>query len=150
MTIHSRQRIANRLAEKVRGSREPHAREGRNFTRPVFPFGPSVGGRRPGLGSSPDTWLRFYGSVTLMARHIRNCVECPKCRTRYLISFSPYGNGSHLVSCHNGYPPDYILHCSCGRSPLAIRCDEPKRYFVSKLAYDRGYGSAEEIVPTSE
>ena len=83
-----------------------------------------------------------------MARHIRNCVECPKCGTRYLIGFSPYGNGSYLVSCHNGELNDYLLYCSCGGSPMASRCGELKRYSVSKLAHDRGYGSAEEIVPT--
>ena len=30
---------------------------------------------------------------------------------------------------------------------MASRCGELKRYSVSKLAHDRGYGSAEEIVP---
>jgi hypothetical protein len=100
--------------------------------------------------SSLSLWFRVYELIALMARHIRHCVECPKCGTRYLIGFSPYGNGSYLVSCHNGHSSDYLLHCSCGRSPLASRCGDLKRYSILKSAYDRRYGSAEEIVPTSQ
>jgi hypothetical protein len=77
-------------------------------------------------------------------------MECPQCGTRYLIGFSPYGNGAYLVCCHSGQLFEYVLHCSCGRSPLASRCNELKRYSVSKLAHHRGYGSAEEIVPARQ
>jgi len=31
-----------------------------------------------------------------MTRRIRHCIECPKCRTRYLVGYSPYRNGSYL------------------------------------------------------
>jgi len=80
---------------------------------------------------------------------LRHCVECPKCLTRYLVAFSPYGNGSYLVPTFAGSSEDYILYCSCGRPPVSSRwrCSELKRYGVSKAAHDRGYGTPAEIVP---
>lgn len=79
---------------------------------------------------------------------IRHCVECPSCRTRYLLSFSPYRNGSRLVSAAPGAWDDYLLYCSCNRGSLGsrIRSDEVKRCDVSKEAYRRGYGTAKEVV----
>jgi hypothetical protein len=82
-----------------------------------------------------------------MPRHVRHCVECPTCRTRYLIGFSPYDNGSYLVPRFDVDSAEYRLYCACGRSPVSGRCEELKRYAVSKMAHDRGYGSPEEIVP---
>jgi hypothetical protein len=82
-----------------------------------------------------------------MSRHVRHCVECPKCQTRYLIGFSPYDNGSYLVSRFDAESTEFRLHCSCGRPPVYGRCEQLKRYAVSKPAHDRGYGSPEEIVP---
>lgn len=85
-----------------------------------------------------------------MSVRIRHCVECPKCRTRYPIASSPYDNGSYLVSTFAGSSAEYILYCSCGRPPTSSRWmwSELKTYVVSKPAYDRGYGTPEEIVRT--
>ena len=87
------------------------------------------------------SWLK--GST--MSR-IRHCVECPNCLTRYLIGSSPCRNGSRLVSCLSGDEGVHILFCSCGRPPVANRWSELKKYVVSSRAYDRGYGTPEEIV----
>ena len=78
---------------------------------------------------------------------IRHFVECPSCRTRYLLSFSPYRNGSRLVAAVPGACDDYILYCSCSRGSLGsrIRSNEVKRCDVSREAYRRGYGTAKEI-----
>jgi hypothetical protein len=80
---------------------------------------------------------------------LRHCVECPKCFTRYLIAFSPYGNGSYLVRTVVGPAEEYILYCSCGRPPAFSRWigHQVKTYAVSKPAHDRGFGTPEEIVP---
>jgi hypothetical protein len=80
---------------------------------------------------------------------IRHCVECPKCLTRYLIAFSPYRNGSYLVPAVYGSSEEYILYCSCrGLSVVSPwRWREPKACEVSHEAYDRGYGTPEEISP---
>jgi len=37
-----------------------------------------------------------------MSIRIRRCLECPKCHTRYLLGFSPYSNGSYVVSVGAG------------------------------------------------
>ena len=77
---------------------------------------------------------------------IRHCVECPNCRTRYLLSFRRYANGSYLVSTLIGSVEEYALYCSCiGAGVVPCKSRETKAYQVSKLAYDRGYGSPEEI-----
>jgi hypothetical protein len=80
---------------------------------------------------------------------LRNCVECPKCLTRYQVAFSPYGNGSYLVPAFAERSDEYILYCSCGRPPVSSRWwrSELKRYAVSKVAHDRGYRTPTEIVP---
>lgn len=80
---------------------------------------------------------------------VRHCVECPNCLTRYLIGSSLYRNGSHLVSCLSGDAEVHILFCSCGRPPISNRWNELKKYVVSIRAYDRGYGTPDEIVPVS-
>lgn len=86
--------------------------------------------------------------VVATSMRIRHFVECPGCRTRYLLSFSPYRNGSRLVSAVPGAWDDYILYCSCSRGSLGnrIRSSEVKRCDVSREAYRRGYGTAKEIV----
>jgi len=86
-----------------------------------------------------------------MSFRIRHCVECPKCCTRYLIGFSPYRNGSFLVSFVAGSLEEYTLFCSCGRPAIHSRWrwSELKTYAVSNRAYDRGYGPPEEIVPVN-
>jgi len=83
-----------------------------------------------------------------MRDRIRHCVECPKCLTRYLVAFSPYANGSYVVSTVAGFSEGYILYCSCGRPPVPSRWrwSEVGTYAVSKPAQERGYGTPEEIV----
>jgi hypothetical protein len=80
---------------------------------------------------------------------IRHCVECPRCLTRYLIGFSPYRNGSYLVATLNGSAEEYALYCCCRGLPVVTpwRWRETKACEVSHEAYDRGYGTPEEIVP---
>ena len=80
-----------------------------------------------------------------MTRRIRHCIECPRCRTRYLIGASPYANGAYLVLS----PTDletHTLYCPCGKSAFASRSAESRTYIVSSPAYDRGYGSPDEIL----
>lgn len=82
----------------------------------------------------------------LMRERLRHCVACPECCTRYLIGFSPYGNGSVMVSVQLA-SDEYSLWCSC-RYPVVHsgwRISELKRYLVPREAYARGYGSREEI-----
>ena len=83
-----------------------------------------------------------------MPARIRHCVECPECFTRYLIGFSPYRNGSYLVSFLTESSEEYKLFCSCGRPPISSRWrwSELNLYSVSNQAYDRGYGPPAEIL----
>src|ERR1700678_1402270 len=82
-----------------------------------------------------------------MTHRVRHCVEGPKCRIRYLIGFSPYGNGSHLISHVAGFSEEWTLYCSCGRPPISSRwrANDLEMYAVSSPAYDRGYGPSDEI-----
>jgi hypothetical protein len=46
--------------------------------------------------------------------HVRHCVECPECHTRYLPGSSPYDNGFYLKpftdeGCPNGYCSVYTV-----------------------------------------
>jgi hypothetical protein len=83
-----------------------------------------------------------------MGLRVRHCVECPKCRTRYLAGFSPYRNGSYLVPIAKWYGEEWILYCSCGVPPHSSRWnwDELKLYVVNNQAHHRGYGGPEDIV----
>jgi hypothetical protein len=83
-----------------------------------------------------------------MSHRIRHCVECPKCLTRYLIAFSPYRNKSYLVPTVAGCSEEFILYCSCRRPSVVSRWrwTEVKTCEVSRVAYARGYGTAEQIV----
>jgi hypothetical protein len=83
-----------------------------------------------------------------MSWRIRHCVECPRCLTRYLIGFSPYGNRSYLVPNVCGSSEEYTLYCSCkGRSVASRwRWGDVKTCAVSKAAYKRGYGTPEEVL----
>jgi len=78
---------------------------------------------------------------------IRHCAECPRCGTRYLIAGSPYRNGSYLLPTVIGCWDEYVLYCCCRELPVASRwkAGEFKACEISKPAYDRGYGSAEEM-----
>ncbi len=83
-----------------------------------------------------------------MASRIRHCVECPKCRTRYLLGFSPYQNGSCLVPLAQRCWDAWMLYCACGTPPISSRwsCSELRMYAVSSQAHLRGYGPPDEIV----
>lgn len=82
-----------------------------------------------------------------MSCRIRHCISCPHCRTRYIIGFSPYGNGSYLLSNPFGSLEEYLLYCSCGGVPVPSRWrdSEIKACEVSGPVYRRGYGSPEEV-----
>jgi len=82
---------------------------------------------------------------------IRHCVECPQCGTRYLIAFSPYKNGSYLVPAVYGSSEAYTLYCNCRGLPVVSHWTwkETRACEVSNQAYDRGYGTPEEILPVS-
>lgn len=87
-----------------------------------------------------------------MSERIRHCVQCPRCRTWYIIALSPYCNGSLLAPTVVGSSEEYILYCSCRRPAFASRwrwC-EVQTCVVSKAARDRGYGAAEEIAITRQ
>ena len=81
-----------------------------------------------------------------MPSRIRHCVECSKCCTRYVIGFSPYDNGSYIVSNPSGGVDLLRLYCACGVSN-ECKLSKLKVYAVSESAYARGYGSPDEIVP---
>ena len=83
-----------------------------------------------------------------MAPRLRRCVECPKCRTRYLVGLSPYDNGSYTVSSLTETSEDYQLFCSCGAQPISVRWhwSDLKTYAISAQAYQRGYGPPEEVM----
>ena len=101
---------------------------------------------RPTLRPQVRYLLTIRGSV--MAWRIRHCMECPKCRTRYLVGFSPYPNGSYLVPLVTGTSQEWTLYCSCGTPPSSSRwrAEEMKAYQVSSRAHGRGFGPPEEIV----
>ena len=79
---------------------------------------------------------------------IRHCVECPNCHVLYLVSLSPYRNGAYLMPTIRGSTREYALYCSCrgGSAARLWRWSEMKACDVSKAAYDRGYGTRDEIV----
>jgi hypothetical protein len=77
---------------------------------------------------------------------IRHCVECPRCLTRYLVSCSPYENGSYLLPTIEGCRDEYILYCRCKAAASRWKSSELKRCEVSRAAFERGYGTTEEII----
>jgi hypothetical protein len=85
-----------------------------------------------------------------MSDRIRNCVECPRCRTWYVFASSPYRNGSILVPTVLGSSEEYVLYCSCARPPCVSRWrwGDVRTCVISTSAHDRGYGTAEEIAVT--
>ncbi len=78
---------------------------------------------------------------------VRHCVECPKCRTRYLPGSSPYDNGSYLIPLIENGLSGWILYCSCAcpRASSEWQWSELKPYEVCGPAYRRGYGSPDEV-----
>ncbi len=83
---------------------------------------------------------------------VRHCVQCPKCLTRYLVPFSPYRNGAYLIPTVEGSWEEYALYCSCELAPVISRWrwSEVTPCEVSRAAYERGYGTPEEILPVSK
>jgi hypothetical protein len=86
-----------------------------------------------------------------MRDRIRHCLECPKCSTRYLVAFSPFGNGSYIAAAADGFAEGYTLFCSCRKPFAASRAKwrDVKAYAVTKAAQGRGYGTCDEIVPVN-
>ena len=84
-----------------------------------------------------------------MSSRIRHCVECPECRTFYLIAFSPYSNGSYLVRTGSDSSEEYTLYCFCDGTQLARtwKWRQPKACEVSTAAHNRGYGTLDECWP---
>src|SRR6516225_3562353 len=79
-------------------------------------------------------------SVACQMPRVRHCVECPKCRTRYLPGSSPYDNGSYLMPLTANGLLGWILYCSCDspRASSEWRWSELKPYEVCEPAYRRG------------
>src|ERR1700757_94164 len=75
---------------------------------------------------------------------LRHCVECPKCLTRFVVSCSPYGNGSYLQATIEGSWDEYTLYCRC-KAVSRWKSSEFQNCEVSPKAFERGYGTAEEI-----
>jgi hypothetical protein len=69
-----------------------------------------------------------------------------------LVAFSPYSNGSYVISTLNGSSQAFILYCCCGKPQVSSqwKSSELKRYAVSSPAYQRGYGTPEEVVGDGE
>lgn len=86
-----------------------------------------------------------------MAPRVRQCIECPQCHTRYLLTCSPYRNGSYLKPLAEGLAQEWKLFCSCGSPHISSQWNwtELKRYAIPTRAYQRGYGPPEEIVPVN-
>jgi hypothetical protein len=82
-----------------------------------------------------------------MSHRIRHCVECPRCRTWYILARSPYCNGSLLLPTVAGSMEEYILYCACAQPPVASRWRwyEVPSCAVSKGAHARGFGTGQEI-----
>jgi hypothetical protein len=78
-------------------------------------------------------------------RRIRQCVECPKCLTRYVVSCNPYENSSCLQPMIEGCWDEYTLYCRCKAKATWWKSSEFMICEVAAAAFDRGYGSAEEI-----
>ena len=85
--------------------------------------------------------------VSIFMSRLRHCVECPKCRTRYLPSFSPYRNGSYLIPLTAHGAAGWLLYCSCRTPPASSQWGwtDLKRYEICGQAYRRGYGSPDEV-----
>jgi hypothetical protein len=77
---------------------------------------------------------------------IRHSVECSKCLTRYLVSRSPYENGSYLLPTIEGCRDEYTLYCRCKAAASRWKSSEFKSCEVSTAAFERGYGTPEEIM----
>lgn len=61
-------------------------------------------------------------------------------------------NGSYLIPVVHGYSDEYILYCSCRRGGPRSRwkSSEVKTCDVSSEAYERGYGTPDEVLLVDE
>ena len=77
----------------------------------------------------------------------RQCVECPKCHIRYVLTSRCFDNGARITPLIQGSYEAYVLYCVCGGPPARTHwlSSELKTYIVSTDAFVRGYGLAEEI-----
>jgi hypothetical protein len=68
------------------------------------------------------------------------------------MGFSPYSNGSLLISDHRRESEGGFLFCSCGKPSNVLRWTGTniRRCAVAAAAYERGFGSADEIVLVAE
>lgn len=73
-------------------------------------------------------------------------MECPKCLTRYLVSCSPFENGSYLLPTIEGGWDEYTLYCQCKAPACRWQSSEFLNCEVSGAAFERGYGTADEIM----
>lgn len=89
--------------------------------------------------------LQFAVDAVIPMSRIRHCLECPWCRLRYVISLSPYRNGAYIVAAMNGRSEEYILYCSCRRGGVLWNRRDVLICDVSKRAFQRGYGTRDEI-----
>lgn len=89
-------------------------------------------------------WRKLDLAAPFMPR-IRHCVECQHCGTRYVVSCSPYQNGSYLLPTIEGCLDEYTLYCRCKAAASLWNSTEFKKCEVSAAAFERGYGTAEEI-----
>jgi hypothetical protein len=116
---------------------------------PAAPGASDVGSevRKRPVSARPGTYLGRS-----MRAHIRRCVECPKCHTRYLIGFSPYCNGSYLVLTTARTSEEYTLYCACCKPAALSRWERSQMnaYAVARAAHDRGYGTCSEIIPVAD
>jgi len=69
-----------------------------------------------------------------------------------MMGFDPYGNGSHIVSDAAEGTDLRRLFCSCSVPEYhEFKLSELKAFAVPHDAYERGYGSADEItLPRNE
>jgi len=107
-----------------------------------------IGDTRPGSTHSKPS----PSTGDAMSARIRHCLQCPKCLTRYLVSATPYSNGSYLASVALHSFDEYVLYCSC-QTPAVVsrwRGDDLHRCEVSRDAHRRGYGSPDEISAMNE
>jgi hypothetical protein len=62
-----------------------------------------------------------------------------------VVSRSPYENGSYLLPIIEGCWDEYNLYCQCKAAPSRWEATEFKTCEVSAAAFERGYGTPEEI-----
>ncbi len=110
-------------------------------------FATSKRGIAAGRRTSPEFAEGQRNIPGIAMPRIRHCVECPKCRTRYLPSSSPFRNGAYLVPLAENGSGGWILYCSCCNPHAASQwCETELRPFgVSGEAFERGYGSVDEV-----